>query len=243
MRYLGGKFRQGKVISEQILNRGVIGTYIEPFCGGLNSAEWAVKRGITNICLSDIHRPLITMWKCVFDGWEPPHRLTVEQYNMYESIQNPDDPMTAFVGYGGTFGAVYYNGYGRDTSGIDNETFISRTANSVQRTACIFKKNNIGSDVLFCCDYKQWEDVSGCTFYMDPPYIGRSRQQPRMPKFNHNEFWDFVRIMSKSNKVYVTEFVWPSDFEVIHSFGDTVIRHLNSRGGDGTNEVLLVYGG
>ena len=39
----------------------------------------------------------------------------------------------------------------------------------------------------------------------------------------------------------MTEFTVPNDFVIIHNFGDTVVRHQNSNGADGTNEVLVCH--
>ena len=142
MRYLGGKMRQGKHIAQIIapyLNNKV---YIEPFCGAMGSAmaviNYCVKNNIKlkQVILSDIHLPLINMWKAVlYENWIPPSVFTEEQYNAVKKIKNPDDPLTAFAGFGCAFAGKYFGTYARDKKKIANFAFGAKNL--------IRKKNEI----------------------------------------------------------------------------------------------------
>jgi site-specific DNA-adenine methylase len=52
--------------------------------------------------------------------------------------------------------------------------------------------------------------------YCDPPYEGTSEYKEG--GFNHKEFWEWARQISKTNKVYVSEYNAPSDFKPLLSF-------------------------
>lgn len=50
--------------------------------------------------------------------------------------------------------------------------------------------------------------------YCDPPYASTTGYKGT-GKFNHEQFWQWVREMSKENHVYVSEYVAPDDFKVV----------------------------
>lgn len=85
--YHGGKYKQGKILSEIIAkiakdndNKG----YIEPFCGMCGVYRHIVKllpKSLKYIA-SDQHDSLILMWKALQDGWKPPKKdCTVAQFD------------------------------------------------------------------------------------------------------------------------------------------------------------------
>lgn len=116
MRYLGGKFRQGKKIAEIVaryLKPG--GTYIEPFCGSLWSACAVAKVAPPNVkmILSDKNEALVVMWKALLAGWTPPTHVSEREYLALKYTQDPQDPTTAFVAFGCSMAAKWFNGYAR----------------------------------------------------------------------------------------------------------------------------------
>ena len=69
-----------------------------------------------------------------------------------------------------------------------------------------------GRGIDFLCVI-QVEIPKGSVVYADPPYFGTkpiSRQ-----KFDTNEFWDYMREISKDNKVFISEQNAPDDFKCI----------------------------
>lgn len=69
---------------------------------------------------------------------------------------------------------------------------------------------------LMSRDYKDAKIPSEAIIYCDPPYKGT--EEYREGGFNHDEFWNYVRELSKTNRVYVSEYTAPSDFRVILEF-------------------------
>jgi len=76
--------------------------------------------------------------------------------------------------------------------------------------------------------------------YLDPPYAGRAKVYG--VDFDHGPFWEYaLDLVGLDNTVLVTEFTAPEGWVAIHSFGDTVVRHYNSKGKDGTVESIYVH--
>lgn len=242
MRYLGGKFRQGKVLAQIIApHLQPNGTYIEPFCGSLWAAIQVIKKAPwgLNVRLSDSNEALITMWRALLDGWKPPSVVTEREYNVYKYTQDPLDPKTAFIGFGCAFAAKWYNGFARNNSGVN---YAKQSVESCAKKMAVLwdaeKHNGTHLDIEYA-DYRSYENQLNSVMYLDPPYAGRATQTDE--PFDSEKFWDFARKVSKKNKVFVTEFIAPADFVPIHSFGDTVVRHYAGKGTDGTQECVFVH--
>ena len=52
--------------------------------------------------------------------------------------------------------------------------------------------------------------------YCDPPYANTATYSEWW--FQHKEFWEYVRQLSKTNKVFVSEYTAPEDFKAIYEF-------------------------
>lgn len=116
MQYLGGKARLRKQIGAYI--NEIIGDreYIEPFVGGGNIlAEVRAKKRTA----LDANEALITMYKALQKGWRPPTAVSEEEYAHYKALKDPNDPMTAFVGFAASFGGKWFGGYARSRQGQD----------------------------------------------------------------------------------------------------------------------------
>lgn len=200
MRYLGGKSRVGKQLAEFILPRQV-GPLIEPFCGGL----WVTQLFSGARVAADKNKALITLYKSCQLGWEPPTALTEDEYAAYKETQDEDDPMTAFVGVGCSFGGKWFGGYARDPKSSRN--YVAEAARSLS------KKIAKCRGVYFTFgDYTEHFGGSGATFYLDPPYAGTTGYKD---SFDSARFWADVRDLSKTNRVFVSEYAAPEDFEAV----------------------------
>lgn len=239
MNYIGGKFRQGKHISN-IIHRLLDGDkiYMEPFCGAMGSAS-AVNHDVMS--LSDTNPQLIRMWnEIIFNGVELPDVITNELYDeLKKDKNNPNcDWLTTYVGFGMSFGGKWFGGYARNGKGTDYTLNLKRStllkrSTSLKRSTLLNKKLN-----LLCCSYDQLVIPENSVIYCDPPYRGRTPQKSGN-SFDHDNFWDWAR--NQKVPLLVSEFVFPDDFVVVHNFGDTVVRHSKSKGKDGTNEVLVCH--
>lgn len=108
MQYFGGKSRISKKIAE-IVNkkRGGLGFW-DPFCGGLSVSLSLGGRGL----ITDVHLPLISLYKAVANGWVPPTSLSEDEYQGCKLLEDTD-PLKAFAGYACSFGGKWFGGYAR----------------------------------------------------------------------------------------------------------------------------------
>lgn len=239
---MGGKFRQSKAICEVLKPYITPDTiYIEPFCGGMWSAARVAKElKPGKMILNDINKPLMLLWeKCLEDGcdWLPVDAETVErEYQGYKARQDENDPLTAWYGIALSFGGKWFGGVARNSRikrDYGYESQRSGTAKKIQYLR--------GVDCVLCnSSYTDVDIPDKAVVYLDPPYEGRTKAH-HFDSFNYDEFWQWVRKLSKRCVVFASCFDCPKDFETVYEWGDTVVRHLNSKGSDGTCEKLVRY--
>ena len=242
MWYMGGKFRQSKAIVEVLRPYVTSDTvYVEPFCGGMwSAARVARELHPKEMILNDINKPLMLLWKkCLEDGcdWLPVDAELVErEYPHYRAVQDDNDPLTAWYGTALSFGGKWFGGVARHTKGKQETTYEAERKSMYKK---IDSLQTVETE-LYIGSYKDLEIPNEAVVYLDPPYEGRTKAH-YFDSFNYDEFWEWVRELSKRCVVFTSCFDCPPDFETVYSWGDTVVRHLNSKGTDGTNERLVKY--
>lgn len=246
MKYMGGKFRQGRAIA-RIVSSIINGQmFYEPFCGAMGSAYHILNSSgikLAGAILSDISPALINMWIALINGWNPPHAVTYDDYKRLKSIRDPNDPMTAYVGFGMCLGGKWWAGFGRDNQGKRN--YADELRRYTLKKVDVLLRHPV---ILCSCDYRGMLD-SEQFFYLDPPYYNRSKVHNFDGEFDHATFWDHVRLLvNLNNVVIVTEFTAPEDFVPIYSWGGTIsyanTKHTNGRGKrrtDGTSEYIFIH--
>ncbi len=111
MRYLGGKARIGKQLVaylESVRKPGQ--AWVEPFCGGL----WVTYLASGTRLASDANKALITLYSHMQKGWVPPEVLSEDRYQEIKAKKDDADPLTAFAGFGCSFGGKWFGGYARN---------------------------------------------------------------------------------------------------------------------------------
>lgn len=240
MQYMGGKFRQSKAICQVLkpyINENTV--YVEPFCGGMWSAARVAKElHPSTMILNDVNKPLMLLWeKCLAEGcdWLPKYP-TFEEYNKYKQEQPEDDPLTAYYGFGFSFGGAYYTSYIKPGTSHNGDQ-----VKSIEKKVKPLSRINID---LHVGSYKDLVIPDNAVVYLDPPYEGRTKAH-HFDSFNYDEFWGYARKLSKRCIVFTSCFDCPSDFETVYSWGDTVHRYTdgkrNTEYTDGTNERLVKY--
>ncbi len=221
---MGSKHRLSKdlvpILNTTILDNN-IKTYIEPFVGGANiieHIECSKKIG------SDNNEFLIEMWNKLIMGWNPPNEMSRETYNNIKNNKK-DYPkyMVAIAGFCATYNAKWFGGY----AGLV-KTKVGTIRNYYDESIRnILSQINKLKDVEFlCCDYKQYSNTKNSLFYCDPPYENTTKYKD---EFKHEEFWEWVRLMSKNNIVFVSEYNAPEDFECVYEKQLTTTLDKNSR--------------
>lgn len=242
MWYMGGKFRQSKAICQVLkpfIDKDTV--YVEPFCGGMwSAARVARELRPKEMILNDINKPLMLLWeKCLEEGcdWLPVDAEQVErEYSKYRIAQDDNDPLTAWYGIALSFGGKWFGGVARHTKGQRETTYEAERKSMYKKIDSLWMVQT----ELHTGSYNELEIPNNAVVYLDPPYEGRTKAY-HFDRFDYDEFWQWVRELSKRCIVFTSCFDCPADFETVYEWGDTVVRHLNSKGTDGTDERLVKY--
>lgn len=205
-------------------------TYVEPFCGALWSASAIIGTFPgRKYVLNDINPHLVDFWREAANGWNPPAEISEATYVHYNKTRPHGDPMTGYIGFAWSFGGKFFGGAAR-TNGLIKGSYKScRNKIDVLRSA----------DVAFSCKpFEQVEIPDKSMVYLDPPYEARTRQS-HFGTFDKSHYLGWAEDLSVRSTVIATEFVAPPHWDILHNFGDTVVRHLNAKPKDGTTELLM----
>lgn len=207
MNYLGGKWRLRReiaaLIDAEVQRNG--GLVWEPFCGSL-AVTCSVKA--RPLVAADACLPLITLYRAIQDGWKPPDTLTEKEYEQVRAVRDPLDPLTAFAGFGCSFGGKWFGGYAR---GAHGRNYAAAAARSLKK-----KFETLGGVAFHHRAYDAIDPPFGAVVYCDPPYAGTvGYTAVDGGRFDHRAFWDTVRRWNRFATVLVSAFVAPGDFDVV----------------------------
>lgn len=202
---MGGKSRISKQIAE-ILNSAINKDtpFVSLFCG--SCAIESKVQADTKI-LNDKHPYLVAMWQALQNGWMPPDVVTKEEYYRVKANMDENPALTGFVGFGCSFGGKWWGGYAKDKRGDD---YCSQAKRGLLKDF-----PGIQSATFTCLDYHDVEIPDGAVVYCDPPYVNTTGYT--VGQFDTNEFWNYIRQLSKRCDVYISEESAPDDFECIWS--------------------------
>ena len=206
MQYFGGKFRIAKKLAE-LLNGHVEGTdyYLEPFVGACNVAPLIRHE---SIYASDVNHYLIAMFQALQEGWLPPQSLSKEEYVHIRDNKDEDPPLTAFAGFACSFAGKWFGGYARNHRQGEERIYATNGHNSLAKLAPTISHIKFSS-----CDFATWNPVNAL-IYCDPPYSNTTGYD-QSGYFNHVRFWEIMRLWSKDNDVFVSEYSAPDDFQCV----------------------------
>lgn len=205
MKYLGSKRRIAwKILPIIISYCTTETTWVEPFVGGGNMID-KVPNTFTRIG-ADINPHVIAALTAVRDFPEKLPTDVTEEY--YRSLHHTEpDPITSWIRFTCSFGAMFENGYARG----DTQNYANEARNSALR-----QTHNLQDIELICCSYEQFSDLKNCIIYCDPPYENTAKYKTT-ESFDRIKFWEWCRTMSKNNLVFVSEYTAPEDFECVWS--------------------------
>ncbi len=233
MQYLGGKFRIAKEVCDVINSLlSNFEYYIEPFVGGANIVCGVVhpKR-----LAMDANEALITMYQALQNGWEPPEFVSEDEYAELKATQDSQNPLTAFAGFGCSFGGKWFGGY----AGKGNRNYALNAKNSLGKKITALK------NVKFVAgDYTSFVYPQNSLIYCDPPYADTTGYDGVKGKFNSDVFWDWCRRQSQTgNFVLVSEYSAPSDFMSILTIETKTDMRTKSGAKSVRREELWMYVG
>lgn len=180
MKYLGGKAKLAKHLAPFLIRslKSKNGVFYEPFVGGFNIVPHINEHIDNGLCV-DINKSLVNLYKAIQNGWEPPSKVSETMYRKYKKLKNCNDPLTAFISIGCSFGGKEWGGYARDGKGVRN--YALEAKNSL-----LNKKLFIGNVIFSHGSYKDYCPKNS-TIYCDPPYINTTGYKTET--FNHKDFF------------------------------------------------------
>lgn len=202
---MGSKNRISKFILPIMINSAIernINTWVEPFVGGGNMID-KVPNEFKRVGI-DHNAHCIEALIAIRDL---SHKLPIEvneQY--YKSIRNNDpEPIESWIRFVCSFGAKFNNGFARNKSGRNYAKVA--VGNAKKQT------KNLQNVKLIHGSYNDYCDFKNCLIYCDPPYEKTTSYKTGI--FNHEKFWNWCRVMSRNNLIFVSEYNAPVDFKCI----------------------------
>jgi len=210
MKYMGSKNRYAKELLAIILkDRKPNQWYCEPFVGGCNMID----KVDGNRMGSDNNPYLIACMKQIRDCPQVfPKSNTDCTEETYRDIKNNphlgDKAAVGYCGFALSYGGKWFGGWRRDSE--NKRDYVKEAYNNA-----IKQSKNLQNLRLHCCDYKKLNIPKNSIIYCDPPYKDTTKYKDN---FNHDEFWDWVRLKDKEGHIiFVSEYEAPDDFECIWS--------------------------
>jgi len=222
--YHGGKQRIGEKLAKIMTEKSVaisedegwtIKGYCEPFCGMLGVYQHVpdmFKDYELKYKAGDQNKSVIIMWKEAQKGWCPSTKLVSREKFMTMKYDGKSSAEKGFVGH-------FYGYMGKYFQPFDSRRTIAtakRSSDKVSKIATNLKKVSFTSG-----SYTRYSNLKDYVIYCDPPYAKQSHYYTEfgdhVVPFNHEEFWDWCRMMSENNLVFISEYDAPLDFIKVSS--------------------------
>lgn len=229
MRYLGGKSKIAKRISNAILSHtNHRHRLIEPFVGG-GAITAVLAPNFDQVIASDIHEDLILLWQAVKDGWPPPTEITEHLYQELKTAQ--PCPLRGFAGFGGaSWGGKWFGGYARG----GGRNYADESARSLLRDV-----KRMGNVTFSHTDYRDIIPGVNDVIYADPPYKGTTGYES---PFDSDEFFATMEEWVEAGAiVFVSEYSAPRYWTPILEITRT--RDMKSKlvNAESVTEKLFVF--
>jgi DNA adenine methylase len=203
MKYMGSKRRIAKEILPIILKDRKEGQwYVEPFCGGCNTID----KVTGNRLASDIHIPLISMFKALQEGWIPPESVSEEEYRQAKLLEDIN-PLKGFTLFCCSFAGKWKGGYAREV-GSNKSTFATRGRNNLLAQL----PSLLGVDYI-SDNYGGINYPPNSLIYCDPPYKGTTKYKDNL---DYEHFYQWCRDMkAEGHTIFISEYAMPDDFTCV----------------------------
>jgi DNA adenine methylase len=210
MRCLGGKVRLGGRIVAAILgDLGIarLGLVVE-LCSGGGGVTHRLADVADRVIAVEYHLGLVNLMRAVQAGWVPPSDVSRAEY---ERLREADqtEPLTAFVGFGVSFGGKLWGGYANP--GKPRPKVLAGDNPARESSRSLRKASRANVDHV-CADATVWELPDGVeVVFIDPPYEGTAgyRDTPAQPA---GTWWRRAQALADQGvAVYLTEYAQPPE--------------------------------
>ena len=212
MRYVGGKARIAKEVSEVILSLASDrGSYYEPFVGGGAMMEKMAPR-FQQSFIGDFSEDLILMWRNIHSGWRPELEISEDEYAALREAE--PSALRGLVGFGGSFGGKWFGGYAR--GGIQSSGKPRNHQNESARSVCKTGELISGANIEFRAQsFVQWQPTAGSVVYCDPPY-NETTGYSASGGFDSAYFWSVMDSwVELGANVFVSEYAAPEGWDCV----------------------------
>lgn len=208
MRYLGGKVKIGRwLVDAMLADLGVkrIGLAAD-LCSGGGGLTHRLADVSDRVIAVEYHAGLVELMRAVQAGWVPPSSVTREEYHATRA-GDPLAPLTAFVGFGVSFGGKLWGGYAAPSP---PRRGVMKGDNPARESAKTLVRDARANVEHVCADATTWEPPAGLEVaYIDPPYEGTTGYSgaPALPP---GTWWRKAQALADAGiAVYVSEYAGP----------------------------------
>lgn len=226
MRYQGGKSKISKQIASFLESkRKPSQLFVEPFLGGCNILPemCGPKLG------AEIIPDLVLFYNALLNGWIPPDFVSEEEYNFLK--REPSSALRGFVGISCSFAGKWFGGYARSK---DSRNYAKNGKNSAMKLLEGIKEQT----TIVCSSYEKLEFPADSLVYCDPPYLNTTRYKN---EFDSESFWNWAKIKSKNNKVFVSEYCAPEGWERVLEIKRNLEMRTNKNHSEARTEKIFCY--
>ncbi len=210
MRYQGGKRRSAKFIAPWVARlraAAPVPDVADLFLGSCGVEQAFAASGAPVTLGSEVCPAVVACYRAVAAGWEPPERLSREEYAAIRAAHGPDsqDPIAAFAllfcSYGGKWAAGHLPDDMRGEEGTS-----TRHASVKARKDLLALRPLLQRMRLECLDYREAAELvpDGGVLYLDPPWRGTEPYR-QAPLFDLDAFWTWAAWASRRWRVLVSE--------------------------------------
>ena len=236
---MGGKSRIAKYIVpiiQKCIDDNNLETYIESCVGGGNIID---KIKCKNRIGNDSNEYLIDFWNAMQNGLDL-NSIKMDK-DTYKDIRDNKEKypkyMVAVAGILASYNSKWFAGYAKThiAKAPSDKNVVVRNYYQESINNVLKQMPNLMDVKFICGDYKSI-DVNNTMIYCDPPYENTTGFKD---KFNHSDYWEWVRKVSIDNFVLCSEYQAPDDFIEIWS-GDVKIT-LDNASRSKSTEKLFTY--
>lgn len=221
IKYMGSKSKITQFIVpiiQQYINENTIDIYIEPFVGGANVID---KINCKTKIGYDKNKYLISLLNNAEKIKAFPETIEKSHYDDVRNSFNTqnkkyEDWYIGAIGFLASYNGRFFDGgyaktnYAKQPSGhIVVRSYFKEAKENL--TEQIPRLNNIKFESK---DYTNLHNIKNSLIYCDPPYQN-TKQYGVSKNFNYEEFWQWVRDMSKNNIILISECSAPDDMKCI----------------------------